>query len=101
MLNPPQSLVLTKLLMEVLTLCDLVLLILRSAVLHSVPSDGEFRFVNRGRVRSHDPFLQKVAWFVGFLSVCVFTEKHVLCRVATYPVNIPNCTVTRIYFLSN
>lgn len=46
MLNPPQSLVFTKLLSEVLTLCDCVLLVLRSAILKPVPFDGEFHFVS-------------------------------------------------------
>lgn len=42
-----------------------VLLVLRSAVLKPVPFDGEFHFVSRGRVQSHEPFLKEVVWFVG------------------------------------
>lgn len=52
MLNPPQSLGFTKLLTEVLTLCDCVLLVLRSAILKPVPFDGEFHSVSEGESRA-------------------------------------------------
>lgn len=99
MLNPPQSIVLTKLLTEVLTLYDYVLHVLRSAILSSVPFYCKFHFVNRGSVQIRDPFPETVLWIVGFLSVCVY-RKHVLCGAATCPVNIPNRRWGPLHLLS-
>lgn len=66
MLNLPQSIVLTKLLTQVLTLYEYVLHILWSVILNSVPFYCNFHFVNRGRVQIHDPFLKKWCDLWGF-----------------------------------
>lgn len=90
MVNPLPSIVLTKLLTEVLTLYEYVLHVIE--VSHSDFGALGLQISVSTDEESRSPVL---FWgsgvFVGFFNCHVSTEKHFLCKAAEYPVDVPNC----------